>query len=239
MSTDLQRERNAFLDGVRGVDNPTEDDKARVRAALLVSIATNGQAASSTQGASVGSAGATSAFAGAKVGIAAFALLSGAVGLYLVTRSPAAVPSRVERSATTARPHTESVAHAEQQLVPASAIAAPVAEEASEGSHAPRGTRVRRATSGNSDAQDLPLPAPAASDLTREMQLLRDAQVALRDGNVTRAQELLVEHATNFPAGILANERRVLQQRALDARGHDSNTNAPKAGHEEGSSTSS
>ncbi len=93
--------------------------------------------------------------------------------------------------------------------------------------------------SGTSDAQELPLPTTAASDLTREMQLLRDAQVALRDGNVTRAQELLFDHATNFPAGILANERRVLQQRALDALGHDSNTNAPKTEHVEGASTSS
>lgn len=239
MSTDLQRERNAFLDGVRAVDNPTEDDKSRVRAALLVAVATNGQAASSTQGTSVDAAGTTSSFAVAKVGIAAFVLLSGAVGIYLVTRSPAAVPSRVERPATTARAHTEAVVPAVQQIVPASAIAVPVAEETSEGSHAPRGTRVRSAVSGTSDAQELPLPTTAASDLTREMRLLRDAQVALRDGNVTRAQELLAEHAANFPAGILANERRVLQQRALDALGHDSNTNAPKTGHVEGSSTSS
>ena len=239
MSTDFQRERNAFLDGVRAVDNPTEDDKSRVRAALLVAIATNGQAATSTQGASVGSAGATSAFAGAKVGIAAFVLLSGAVGFYLVSRPPVSAPSRVERPATTASAHAATAIPAVQQAVSAPAIAAPVSEEASASSNAPRAMRARRVVNENSVTQVLPRPTAEASDLNREMQLLRDAQVALRDGNVTRAQELLVEHATNFPAGILANERRVLQQRALDARGHDSNTTAPKAGHEEGSSTSS
>jgi hypothetical protein len=50
-------------------------------------------------------------------------------------------------------------------------------------------------------------PAPPASDLAVETQLLRDADRALRAGNTARALSLLDDHAARFPKGALAPER--------------------------------
>lgn len=57
--------------------------------------------------------------------------------------------------------------------------------------------------------------APAPSDsLAEELALLRSAQAALRSGDAARALAITAEHASRFPTGALAPERRALERRA-------------------------
>ena len=50
--------------------------------------------------------------------------------------------------------------------------------------------------------------------LARELAILRDAQLALRRGDASRALALAAQHEREFPSGTLAPERRAVVRRA-------------------------
>jgi hypothetical protein len=62
-------------------------------------------------------------------------------------------------------------------------------------------------------ATETALPSDAA--LRREQEIVRRARLALRSGDNGQALQLLAQHAQDFPAGRLAEERLGLQVRAL------------------------
>ncbi len=67
-----------------------------------------------------------------------------------------------------------------------------------------------------------PAPAaPAASSLAAEAQLLREADRALKAGDVAGCLRLLDEHARQFPGGVLEPERSAERVLALCAAGRD------------------
>jgi hypothetical protein len=64
-------------------------------------------------------------------------------------------------------------------------------------------------------AEEAPAPAPPASTLDQEMQLLKRAQVAQASGRPSEALSILAEHAKQFPNGKLAESREVARVIAL------------------------
>ena len=59
------------------------------------------------------------------------------------------------------------------------------------------------------------IPEATTDDgLARELAILRDAQLALRRGDASRALALAAQHEREFPSGTLAPERRAVVRRA-------------------------
>jgi hypothetical protein len=62
---------------------------------------------------------------------------------------------------------------------------------------------------------------PTDEALRREQEIVRRARLALRSGDTAQALQLLTQHAQDFPAGRLAEERDGLQVRALLQEGDE------------------
>jgi len=60
-----------------------------------------------------------------------------------------------------------------------------------------------------------PSPSPTVPGIGDEARLLADAQAALRDGQASRAIEILAQHSTRFPDGLMQIERESLRAVAL------------------------
>ncbi|HTA89491.1 MAG TPA: hypothetical protein VK745_07945 [Polyangiaceae bacterium] len=218
---DLSPNTRALLDAARSFDDPTDADRDRVRAGVMMRIggvaavgtaaitaAKSSSAAASAAPMIANALGGTSLFGGmlAKVGIGM--VLAGAVasGAYVALRPVHHAPAAVVAVAT----------------LP---VAAPVAQ--------PLAAPV--ATSADSEAAavdpaDLPLddarPSPArsgrahAADLEGEMKLLRTADAALRRGDSAAALSALNKHAALYPTGVLSQEREGVRAIALCTGGN-------------------
>ncbi len=213
---DLNPNTRALLDAARSFDDPTDADRDRVRAGVMMRIggvAAVGTAAitaakSSSAAASVApvianALGGTSIFGGvlAKVGIAV--VLAGVVGsgAYVAFRPAHRAPAPVVAAALS--PVAAAVAPP-----PAVPVAPSIDSEAAA-----------------VDPADLPLddvkPSPArvgrahSADLEGEMKLLRTADAALRGGDSAGALAALNKHAALYPTGVLSQEREGVRAIAL------------------------
>ncbi len=123
---------------------------------------------------------------------------------------PPGMPLAPEAAAAAAA----AVAVEKPPLVP-SGSAAPAAAEP-----APRESTTRAPSSAVSSIRPAatPQPLPAASDAPTEIELLRDARLALKS-SPTKALELAESHARAFPGGRLAQERELIAISSLVALG--------------------
>ncbi|HEX3775651.1 MAG TPA: hypothetical protein VHV51_14365 [Polyangiaceae bacterium] len=182
----------ALLDAAEGADDPASADAVRVRAAVLSRI---------------GSAG---------FGAALFSLSLEQAKAFLGAAVPKLATVALLAVGTSAlyhhwREHPNALANASVPAVvsaPAVAAAPPVAPS----STSPQATRAPSAEPAQVRSKPHPLAkALQRDDLEAEMRLVRAADAALRAGDLALSQNLLIQHAREFPNGALAEEREGLR----------------------------
>jgi hypothetical protein len=207
-------------------DLPPDETAARMRRRLLAAgiavgngMAVTTAAAGTTPGILAGAAAKVGALSwGVKVGFAA-AIAIPTLGL-LAERSqqPSAAVASVQAPAQRALQPAEGAlaTAAPREATPAPRDEAPAASEP-----APRPNRAEPTLDLNPraaepaarpsqlafDGADATLPSKATSTLAEETRILDAAFAELAAGNKQRAAELVQEHATRFPAGLLERER--------------------------------
>ena len=216
---DLSPKTRALLDAARSFDDPSDEDRDRVRSAVLLrvgSLAAAGTVAITAAKTSSAAASAvpllantltttTTIFSGlaAKVGVAV-AIAAVASGAYVAFRPAHPAPAPVAVVATS---------------VPAAPAPVQVAAPAAATDETPA-----------VDANDLPVlddskpAAPHASrahvaSLEGEMKLLRTADAALRRGDSAAALSALNQEAAQYPHGALSQEREGMRVIALCSSG--------------------
>ena len=208
---ELGPDEKPWLDALRGADEPTAADRARVRAAVMTSIAAGaavGAVAALGKSGAVAKAAKVGFLAGAawKIGLAAV-VVTIAGGTVVMTRAQRA-PGNVT-------------------LAPGAAASGAAKVEAPTPAGAPVAANVEAATvplPGAHDEDPAPVAASAAKhrtapraaassadDLDGELQLLTQAQRALERGDPAAALGALAQHRREHPQGALSIEREGLR----------------------------
>jgi hypothetical protein len=242
---ELSSEARALIRRVGTADGPVASDRARVKRSIVAALAGAGTLGGSgvAAGSPVvfgAVAGSKVTLASVALWLATGAGLGAAVSTPAVVsayRRAEAVSSPVATTAPTARVKAAEPASKPPRPAERAAFATePPAPSPSEAAHVdvarPAPARVAAPVSPNAvSAPDEPVaaaprtplasrtPAPAASNgatsLAEETSLLHAAQRELARKNTSVALELLEEHATRFPQGALAQERRAARVLAL------------------------
>lgn len=198
---ELGPDARAILDAANGGDDPSDADRARVRAGVLrkvgaVAAVTAATASTTTAAAATkaGVFGALSTLAKAAIVLSAVTVVAG--GAYVarsrptpVTIAPSAAPIEIVPAISSSVPVPSPIASASASVAPPPSVIAPK-----------------------------PAPAPKKLTVEDELVLLQRAQAAMGAGDPARALALLDEHEKKFPSGALAEERegqRVLARCAL------------------------
>ncbi len=236
--SELSREARDLIESTLHADNPSEEDRARVRARLAaqlgaVAVSASLAASSTVVSASSGGvrAGALSAPAGAQgagglslfkiVMVTGLASVIGASAAWLARRPEEPASAKIAAAASSASAHEEA---ALAQPLPGSTqatvepeVANPPAQPAAQaGREGPVGKRVPMAP-----RRPLAAEPQSASSLAEELALLARAQKALRDGEPGHALAHAHEHRRRFPRGSLREERYGIEALARCARGED------------------
>ena len=214
--SELSQEARALVDSVSKLDDPSPEDRARVKQRVALSL---GAAAFAAMAVTPVAAGAGPGMLGSvKAGLwgttGKLALCAGVLGGALVLGWPSGqTASKPAGQHLTSRVSQAAQPEPQMAVAPSSAASADVrsdvaAPPASESPAAPERTAPRRA---KREAAAALAPEPGAADaqstLALELALLGDAQAALRAGQPERALELARQHRTRFPAGVLGEER--------------------------------
>jgi len=220
---DLNPKTRALLDAARSFDDPTDEDRERVRGAVLMRVGSLAAAGTVAVTAAKTSSAAASAapflanslatsstiFGGlaAKVGVAVVVAGAVASGAYVALRPAHKAPAPVA------------------MLAPSMPVAAP-AQAPAPLAPPPAATTDEAPVV---DPNDLPVdevkPATARSShahvasLEGEMKLLRTADAALRRGDSAAALSALSQQAAQYPHGALSQEREGMRAIALCASG--------------------
>jgi hypothetical protein len=184
-----------LLAAAREAAEPSEADRARVRAALTASLLVGGAAVSATTISKSGFF--AGAFGKTLIGLATLAVIGG--GWALLRRGaplaqPRVVPVVVTEAPTPVPPEeAEPAAAVVEEPVLAPTPPPPVARK--------------------------PRPAPPATDLASELESITRARASLRAGDAEAALAQLAEHGKRFPHAVLAEEATALEVRSLCAAG--------------------
>jgi hypothetical protein len=202
---DLSPGARSLLQAADTYDDPSADDAARVRRAVLTRVGAIGLTAA------VVTAGSTQAKAASVISIAAkltaaLAITAGGVAAtwtYVNHHREVAVAAP---SPMKAKPAGESAVPLAAPVLPAPAIVSPE-DVKLEDAPAAKGPRtVARARPETAEKVE---PTPA--DLEEEMKLIRGADAALRAGRSSEALSLLAKHQAEHPRAALAHEREGLR----------------------------
>jgi hypothetical protein len=211
---ELNSHARSLLNAANTFDDPTDMDRDRVRAAVLMRVGSVAAVGTATIAAAKASSAAASAGPLLASTLTSAALFSGAaakLGAVVVIGALATAGAYV--AFRPAHHTTAAVSAAKPALAP---VAAPVAVAAPE------------AEPAAVDALDLPLddakPSPAhprsrTADLEGEMKLLRQADAALRRGDSAAALAAVNKHAALYPTGVLSQEREGVRAIALCSAG--------------------
>jgi len=240
--SDLSPRERGLLVALRSEDEPTREDRARVRAALATRIALAGGAvglsaaaaktaaaantASATTGAGLGSLGALFSW---KVGVAVVALTAaGAGGAAYVSGAgshevgPAPVPPAVAQVAAVSPSTAEGTAEAAvNAAAPSDTTADAPSQQAPAGDLAPGAAVERPSAPAAARAPSSAKPsapddaARAEKELQEELALMTEAQRSLKEGDSKGALSALDKHAAEHPKGTLAIERDGVRAIAL------------------------
>jgi hypothetical protein len=222
----------AIVDAGRAADDPTGEDRARIRGAVLRAIAAP---------VALGAASAKAAKGGAGVKIAGGGLaakIGGAIGVAVVAGAGLfAAASRENVGGLRAEEALSAlVAAVGLPDPPAVEAPAPLQNEAPEPApESPREAVIRQdlARAGGEPRGGLrgkislrAVEGAPASSLEEETKRLREAHKALRSGQPERALELLEEQSATFAAGELREERAAARVFALCEAGKTSEAKA-------------
>ncbi len=227
----MNPESRALLDAASGGDDPTGDDRSRVRARVLAQVA----AGAAAGGGSAANASAAHASVGAKAGIglgtkiflAAVAIGVGAAGVAAWPRHDARAPS-VERAV----PGTPTItAVAATATTAATQSPGGAAVDVTDLPVAPASTHAASPSATAKTSAPPPKSATVASpdSLAEETALLGKAARANREGDSVRALALLDEHASRYPNGVLAEERAAQRVFVLCALGRKAEATTARA----------
>lgn len=200
----------SLLQAADTYDDPTADDAARVRRAVMMRVGAIGIAAAAV------TAGSTQAKAASVMSVAAkltavLAVTAGGVAAtwtYVNHHREVAVTAPTHQAKETPKDEAKPVEHA-QPTKPELPIVAPedVKVEAEAPVVKPRGvTHTARPETDKPEKAEL-----NAADLEAEMKLIRGADSALRAGRASEALSLLAEHQAEHPKASLAHEREGLR----------------------------
>jgi hypothetical protein len=228
--SELSQEARALIDSVSKLDDPSPEDRARVKQRVALSLGAAAFAAVAvTQvgaGAGPGVLGTVKAGLWGTTGKLALcaSVLGGALALGWPGGQTASQPASVQRQAARAsRPErVQPLAAPAPTEAPAQRAAPPAPELAPP---LPREERAAQKPghAANVAAREPVAPARAAgprNTLALELSLLGDAQAALRAGRPERALVLAREHETRFPAGVLREERLGIETLSECVLGH-------------------
>ncbi|OJY19966.1 MAG: hypothetical protein BGO98_01600 [Myxococcales bacterium 68-20] len=222
-----------WLDVLRAADEPSPEDRARVRAVVLAGIAGAGAGAAAgaagiaKSGAVAKTAGAASLFAGGwKIGVAVVSIViaGGAAAVMLGKASNDRAVTSIDSTSTIA---PRATLESEQAAQPASVVApegmaAPKTITSTEIAQAAEPTIVRGADAPkplNSAPARAPIrsavsrpskPAPG-DDVEAELLLMTQAQRSLERSDPNGALATLAHHGRNHPHGVFAVEREGLR----------------------------
>lgn len=209
--SELSQEARALIDSVSTLDDPSADDRTRIRKRLAVQLGASAFAV----GTVADVAGVTSkAVAASKSGLfgtaGKAALCAGALcvagSIWLLDWHGEPASSKAPRPSVSAR-QAQVAAAVVPAAAPATGTAAAEPAQAVQPGPAEASPRVRRraaAVEADAPAQAEPV---AVSSLPAELSLLGRAQAALRAGNPAQALAIAREHEATFPEGVLKEER--------------------------------
>lgn len=227
----MSPEARTLVDAARDADEPSREDAARVKQALVASIAagaaltTSTSAAAASRGAALsgqGAAAVTSAKVLAWLGAGAAVGLVTA-GVWVGITEPRSGAARPPAPAATVAPSPRLAASAAPPvaLTPESAPTVPAAEEPETVLPEPPVAPASKTPRPKATAQSAAPRAPLGSSLGAETALLQAARAALGGGDARGALALLRQHAREYPNGALVEERlasEVFASCALGAR---------------------
>jgi len=220
--SELGPEAKALLDLARGADDPSGADRARVRSAVAARVAIGAAAGAAVTAAtttSVAGAGAAAGAVAAPLGLgmkilfaigAAAAVGMGAV-TYVDSKPPAPRPSATASQVAPRDPP--------RAALPSATSAQPPRAPAPSPSQEPEPAPSVSATARVSPSAPAAAPSSSVPSVTREVELLAEAQSAINAGDGARALVLLDEHARRFPSGAMSQEREAARVFALCALG--------------------
>lgn len=215
--SELGRDARSLIEAASGGDEPTAENRARVRAAVrasLVAAAAAGATATAKSSAAAAGVARAAVFAGVKTSTLFPLVLASAVGVggaVYVHASKSQVGPVPAVSLPIAATVSATAAPEARSDEPSQEVTGPVAPEA---------TAVP--TERVESPSPAPLPPPprarlraSAGAVGAEMVLIGDARDALRAGDGARGLALLDEHARRYPAGALGEERDAMRITAL------------------------
>jgi hypothetical protein len=204
----MNEPENQLLAAARLAAEPSEADRARVRAALAATLAAGAAASVAPVVARSG------LFAGSTAKLAVVLVLVGVGGGIFWLSRPAPEPPLV---AVHARVVPPAVAPAAPPSITPPAVDPPAVAPAAPPAAPPVRPRAAKLTPAVAPA---PAAPPAPADLAGELAALTRARNALRAGDASAALAALAEHERDFPAAQLREEATALRVRALCAAGH-------------------
>ncbi len=208
--TELDSWSKDLILAAKGADDPSEAQRARLRASILAA----------TAGAGIAAGGATTALAGSTKSALWLKLLYTVVGIGAVSGIGYGVwiAAGAPGPSAATNPATHRVAsHAAGGPPAATAATIALEEPASAGPQPSEDAQI--------EEEPAPGPAPAAKaykpavtaksaprlGLAQEVALIARARSAVQGGNAAEAQRLLAEHRREFPRGSLSLERSGLE----------------------------
>jgi len=251
--SELSPETRAFIDSAARGDAPSLEDRARVRQRLSLELGAAAIAATGLTVAAQGTASAAgsalsasvTAGAGGKatfgagmiskwlmaLGVAS-AMSTGAVVVVLQASEPEAPPARAGRAVATAA-KVEPVAPPDALAVEApTPDAEQLVQSGTDTGSEPGSATVMPASKRKARASESAHAQVAQASLAEETALLRQAQLALKDGKPEVALIHASEHARRFASGVLSEEREAVSMLARCALGPlDANALAAYLGH--------
>jgi hypothetical protein len=243
-STNLNQEAQSLLDAGRHADDPTSEDRERIRKALMLKIGAVGVAA----GAGIASKAATAKVAASlgkvtsvasgsatagwlwtswKVGIAVGVLIAGGASYGVSQHVRARRVSSVQPVGTTAtkmvpvanmsaNPPDRKKTEETPETIPNNATSLPTSDHPSHRVPAPHhGTLAKKSTHGAKTNARPQQGDSSAENFENEVNLLADAQKAMREGKSNKALELLKKHRKLHPHGLLNEESEAARVVAL------------------------
>lgn len=199
----------SLLQAADTFDDPSPEDAARVKRAVMMRVGAIGVTAA------VVTAGSTQAKAASVMSIAAkltAALAVTAGGVAATWSYVNHTPQQAALSAPAPAKAKAPVAGVEQAPAPVVEEPAIIAPEDVKLEEAPvvKGSRVARAARPEPEKVETK-PEQTAADLEAEMKLIRGADAALRAGRSSEALSLLAKHQAEHPRASLAHEREGLR----------------------------